>query len=519
MAQPLLGVRGMHRIAIALFVLAGCQPPAEPVSSHAPIRCGTSPRHLAAMPRARAALKADGPRQLRDGYGTFESPILSERFALKWGPDATVDPAVGERILQGLERAYAVEVEMQGHPAPAGIDAYYLNVYVGNSGGGAPEIPFEGAYVTIDPEGHPIMTLHPKLLGLSPHYADAVTAHELFHTVQLATEKYATDNGYWFWEATAEWAATEVYPDHPEDLVGAYALLPHVSLTYVDYPDENTLIEGHHYGAAIFPRYVTEKAADWTAIRDAWTAPADPLDPMRSLDAILRARGGGVDEAYARFAATNATWDYERGRAYEQMAGTFASYYPDEDARVAADLGSDGAQGWVEAKAATRPWRYGYNIVRAKAPSAGAWRIGFEGDAAGSYGSASHFRVTLVRERTGGRREYVPLALDQAGKAEITVEDVGEERALHLVVAADPQTADLEETFGYRYLMEPIVPEPEPEPISPEPTMPSSSGGCAVAGRAPASGVALLLGLAGAAGLCARRRISRAGRRRGCPAA
>ena len=44
-------------------------------------------------------------------------------------------------------------------------------------------------------------------------------------------------------------------------LVG-FAFLPHLPLTFFDYPDRGELQEMHHYGAFIWPRYISEFAAN-----------------------------------------------------------------------------------------------------------------------------------------------------------------------------------------------------------------------------------------------------------------
>jgi hypothetical protein len=470
-----------HVLVLLPAILLGCQPhTVAPTPQAVGVRCGT-PLHLRdALSRKITrpiAAKADGMRALRDGYGTFASPILSEHFALKTGPDVKIDPAFGKRVLEGLELAYAVEVTQHGLPAPTGNDAYYLNVYAGNSGGGAPEIPFEGAYVTSDPEGHPIITVHPVLLEGDAAYADAVTAHELYHTIQMATGSYATSEaGYWYWEATAEWAASQVYPKEPESAVGAYALMPHVSLDYVDYPDTGTAIEMHHYGAAIFPRYLTEQVADWTLVRDSWSKPSDANDPLKSIDALLQPLGKNVADTFAAFAAHNATWDYAFGKQYRAMGDQWAKYYPKDDARFALDLPPTGQAGFVEPPAATVPWKLGYNLVRVKAPAPGVWDVGFAGNPTGTEGSPSAFRVTLVRERAAGP-EYATVPLvDHAGAAEVTVDG---DLALYLVVASQPDAAAAEEGFGYTVRLEPRA-EPVGPPMTPEPPPAMKGGGCAV---------------------------------------
>lgn len=421
-------------------------------------------RHLDEI-RTRIRVIAPGPARfgeklVRDAHGTFPNQRTSANFVAKWGPDATYTDAQVDRMLVGFEDGWAKQVAEMGHPAPAGSDTYRVNVYIGNSGGNAPTIPeYAGGYATIDAEGYPMMVMSPGVMDyfLDPEYArygDGTSVHELFHIVQFATGAFQTDRGYWFWEATAEWAAGQTYPGHPSgvSLIGGFALYPHVALDFYDYPDEGTLVELHHYGAFVFPQFVTEHAADWSVVRDAWTTSSSGDDPIAVMTALLDARGVDIAETYAAFAAHNATWDYASGDVYAQMVDYYADSYPNEDFRFADEVPAGGTGGLVEPPAETLPGGFGYNVLRLAAPSKGPLTARVEGEQQGSSGSEASFGAHLVRQ-SGAGVEYVPLTGDgRSLSAELDA--TGEEDAIYLVVASAPASWHVGETFGYAYALE-----------------------------------------------------------------
>lgn len=414
------------------------------------------------LPVAPVLLGGGAEKLVRDAHGPFpaENVRTSENFVVKWGPDATYAAATVDRMLVGFEDAWREQVVRMGHPAPGGMETYRLNVYIGNSGGSAPEIPdFAGGYATIDTEGYPFIVMSPGLMEYFaiPEYApygDGTSVHEFFHTVQFGTNAYAVDDSYWYWEATAEWASAETYPEFPEGtgyFIGAFAMYPHVSLPSYDYPDQGTIIELHHYGAQIFPLFVTEKVAGWEVIRDSWTTAGPNDDPIAVLDGLLAPLGEDVQDVYARFAAHMATWDFAAGATYAASYRGYANQEPAEDHRIAVELHRDGTGGLVEAPEETRPEALGFNLLRMLEPPRKTWTLRVEGDAQGSRGTPSAFRAIAVLQYPGAV-DYVPLASDEDGRV-LTgeVATTGEETALYLVVTAQPATRDGRESFGYRY--------------------------------------------------------------------
>ena len=59
-------------------------------------------------------------------------------------------------------------------------------------------------------------------------------AHELYHAIQHVTGRYRETAGLWFWEATATWMESQVFPQataYARFLYG-YALLPHLPIDF-----------------------------------------------------------------------------------------------------------------------------------------------------------------------------------------------------------------------------------------------------------------------------------------------
>lgn len=397
---------------------------------------------------ARHAL--DGDKTERDATGTYPNLLTSANFALKWGSRGDVTEEEASALLDAFEAAWAVEIEEMAHPAPAGSDTNLFNIYIGDTGDDTPSGYGAGGYYWTDDEGWPMVVVARDSL-YDAEYADIVAAHEFYHAVQdsLGTFPYSGASA-WYWEATADWAAGEVFPGNPDYAVFlfGYAFLPHLALDYFDYPDSGALQEYHQYGAFIFPRYLSELAADWTLIRDSWLV-EDADDPIEAIDGLLAERGGSMAAIFPDYAAHNATWDYADRDIYEEMLAAYEGWYASGDHRVAAEIGPEGTDGEVEADEDLLPQRFGYNVLVQESPQSGPLFLSFAGDLVGSEGSDAQFGVVAVLE-AGGAVSYAPMTLaDNTG--ELTLEVPADASAVHLVVSAWSDADRGGETFGYRY--------------------------------------------------------------------
>ena len=435
-----------------------------------------------------------GVLTVRDAFGSFDHVRESDHFALKWGPNGQFD-GEAQAILDALEGAWQVEVGELGFLPPRTTEAFKMNVYSGDTGGDAPSAEGAGGYFWYDPEGFP----HLVLSRDAAQYGGGWTAaHELFHAVQDRYATYAYDDlGGWFWEATAEWAASHVLPNDWEhgSFLGGYALLPHLSVSHFDYPDTGAFEEYHHYGAFIFPRFVDEVLADPSVIRATWENEAGSDDPLVTLARATAERGADLPDLFALFAVSLLDWsDYQHASLYADNVEQWASMLPDDDHRLAAtEMGP--TEGLVAAPEDTLPRRFGVNAVRFETPADGAWQLRFDGAQEGDRGTEAVWAPHVVVTGAQGETE-LPLKLDGgAATLYLELQDVD---AITLVVPQLALARSVDERFAYSYALE------RPAPLEPATEEPEDDGddeerplfGCASGGSPGALG-ALVLILAG----------------------
>ena len=101
-------------------------------------------------------------------------------------------------------------------PAPYGTDSHLFNIYLGDSGSGAPSAYGNSGYYSVDNDGWPMIVLNQMILDSSADQ-HGVLPHEFFHAVQHACETYDyLGDGAWYWEATAMWIESQIYPNLAE---------------------------------------------------------------------------------------------------------------------------------------------------------------------------------------------------------------------------------------------------------------------------------------------------------------
>jgi hypothetical protein len=387
----------------------------------------------------------------REAHGGCAGSHTTDNFIVKWGQDAPPAEADLDLIVSALETAWQYQLNQMDHAHPYGSDTHLFNVYVGDSGDCAPSAMGMGGYYTVDPDGWPMIVLSQGVFD-NPDYGRTTVAHEFYHAVQHAEQAYLNDPAaQWWWEATAMWVEGEVYPattDYFVFLYG-YAFEPHRQLNSYTYPSQGLLEEYHQYGAAIWPRYLTEFVTESDTIRDSWAAAGPNDDPMEVLTDLM---GEDLAPHFADFAAHNATWDYFHG---DEIAAWLdyisdAYGYGAQDRRLVETLDYSGTGGeWAEPPAVSLPHRYGYNVIRVRRPQEGAVTIRFRGDALGSEGSPSEWAVRVVRELSQ-RVEYETIELVD-GEGEVTIDVLGTEQALYVVSSVVSPAWNDAETFDYQY--------------------------------------------------------------------
>ena len=455
----------MLPLLLAALAAAGPPPDLRP--------CGTP--ELWAPVRAEAvrafAPPPNGPSE-RDAFGV-PGVERSEHFAVRYGLETWTDPEARFRLLAALEAAWTVQIEQMGHTPPLGTPDVRFNVYLGDTGNGAPPGYGTGGYYTSDPEGWPMIVVSAATLE-NPGFADITASHEFYHAVQGATERFNYDiNGpsAWFWEATATWASAVVYPEQPlyATFLFGYALLPHRPVNAFRYPSTGAVEEYYQYGAFIWPLHLTERTGSWDVVVDAWERDHGLRDPLEAMRASLAERGEDLDDLWLDHVARNVNWDYPNGDVYRRHVVGF-NYLPEYANLEAATLPREGFDGLSDGPVALRPNRYGSNTLVMLGPRDGSYTFTVQGDPAGSNGSPGRYGAVLVLDAPGAPSRYERIPFDGT-RGELTLDDAGDYTRISLVVGA--WTDDLgsfwkTETFPYRYgvVLEAAAP-PAPEPEEP----------------------------------------------------
>ncbi|MFT5686462.1 MAG: hypothetical protein ACI8RZ_007418 [Myxococcota bacterium] len=381
----------------------------------------------------------------RDLY-SLPNATTSANFAVRWGSSGSVSPADIDRVVGALELSWSEEIEALSMPAPYGTDDWLFNVYIGDSGDGAPSASGVYGYYTVDGDGWPMIVLSLDALAVSAETLTTIP-HEFFHALQDAAGTYAyTGDSAWYWEATATWMESVVYPDDLSYAVFlfGFAYLPHYPLTFFDYYDTGAFQELYQYGAFIFPRYIAEQVASPQTIIDTWTDPRGHDEPLGALSERI-----DLEETIGHFAAHNAIWDYEDGATYADYLDYYADFpeYGDNDYRIAVTIESGGTDGWALPPAETLPGRYGTNVL--DVPTVGLetpW-VSLAGDAIGSEGSAASWWLTVIE--TDGPVYHHLMVTEAVSSFQLSL-GTG---PVKIVVTAMADDAVEGETFEYRYAL------------------------------------------------------------------
>ena len=455
MAHRLRHAPAMTAPALLVLAIAAALP--APARAASRVRCGTHVALAMGAParRVAAAPPSAAGKSMRDAFGGAPHARRSANFAVKWGDGRPVDREMVAALLDMLEIAWRDEIEEMDLPLPVGSDATLFNIYLYGTGLAVPDVGFS-AYTGIDDEGYPYVVLPPDLDLADAAAVDLMritTAHEFFHAIEMRTGAYdaaAGSHGYWYWEASADWMALQVWPDSPvaRDYVPFYLMAPHVGIETVEFPDPDGFspLQLHHYGASILPVYLSDRVADRALVLASWTSAAPTDEPLAVIGALLAERDLDLGEVFADFAATSALLDYPDRALIEESMEKLLAVYPDYDQRVAARLSPDDGE-LIAAPAATLPEAWAYNLVEVE--RADEVDISIEADELGSAGTPARLVTRLLP---------------------------GDDLT-RLVVASQPERTIPGETFAYR-----IALTPPPDPT--EPPALEDDGGCSAAGGA-----------------------------------
>jgi uncharacterized protein (TIGR03382 family) len=422
-----------------------------PLASAAPFPCGTIDR----MPASQPVLAADpvlppGVEQLeeRDPFGdSYDDFEVSEHFILKWGSDADPSRDQINGVLDALEDAWTVAFDEMQFVRPSFTNEYLINVYIGDSGGDTPSITGNvAAYVTMDDEGYAYVVVDPVTMSYFDEdwgktYASSVLEHEFHHVVQYGAGAYYSQEGRWYWEASADWFADYAVPDAGLDTQDAfqYLLLPELPLDYFEPGDLSTIADIHQYSSSVFLIATTElDDGDWTPFRDSWTV-ADGADvPIDVLDSLLP---NGMATAYTDFARAMTSYDLSFGPTVKGWIDDYGNSSDNHSVTAAAD--SAGSDAPVAIDASLLPGAYAFNVIEMRHPDPGSVIVTFVGDETGSRSTPSSFDVFAI---AGDTVTSVALA---KGSGSVEIPDTNELSDLRVVVVSHPADSKSNEVFPY----------------------------------------------------------------------
>jgi hypothetical protein len=243
-------------------------------------------------------------------------------------PDSNSDsvPDWVQTTLNTVEHVWDAEVGSLGYRAPrpdaasgdtnnpnTKVDIYLADL--GDRGGlygyCAPEGPVSSAQVT----GYCVLDNDYAVdqYGAPPLNSLRVTAaHEFFHAIQFG---YDVDEDIWFMEGTATWVEDVLY----DSINDNYQYLP-FSLIRVPGRSVDYSVDNFRYGSFLFFKYVEERLASSTVMRQFWEAADAPRNrySLQAIRAVIAARNTNWTNLYTQFASWNAfpTGSYSEGAGY-----------------------------------------------------------------------------------------------------------------------------------------------------------------------------------------------------------
>ncbi len=258
--------------------------------------------------------------------------VQTANFVIRYSTDPAsgdfATDAFAQETAAVFEEVYAIEIAGQGWSRPADdgtrggdnrIDVYLMDLVAQGAYGFASPDADAGCDPTRCTGLHGWMGIENDYDGYPPDPSGALratVAHEFHHLIQF-NEAGLTDP--WFFEATATWEESVVYPD-----IDARTFYIDAFTATADQP--LTLTDGaHEYGAYVVMRWFADRFGP-DVLRDAWRAALDAdQHALAGLDAALRVRGTTLAAAYGRFAADSVGWNVD-GFPRDVINGTTTTY-------------------------------------------------------------------------------------------------------------------------------------------------------------------------------------------------
>ena len=251
--------------------------------------------------------------------------------------DSSGTPDWVEEVGTVMETVWDIEVGALGWPAPlpdrgeggdTRFDVYLMELFSRNLAG---YVSPDGGYVGDNPNTERVeqqaafgyMVLDNDYYDPNPpaglrvwppeDWLRIIAAHEFNHTIQIGI------NGVhpmrWWYEATANWAETQVFPHLRDNLESAGAVFKSPDTCMLRYGGVNRVESGlHWYGMWTFTQMLSETYGS-DIVRDVWLRMADGAG-YQPFDETLTARGTSFEDEVRRFALNVLLRNFNEGAAY-----------------------------------------------------------------------------------------------------------------------------------------------------------------------------------------------------------
>lgn len=247
-----------------------------------------------------------------------------------YNPDEDFNPADGvpdyiNRMADYLELSYNVYLNELGFDRPppdfgaGGNEKYdiYVTDIIGITVAEDPTDYYPGrpAYTAYSFIGHDLRTQHNPNDPLP--FLKATCSHELFHAFQIAYRAFPSDNPYWWYELTANWAEERVFDDINE----IYYYLPEYFLKV----DRSIYLTGgsHMYGAWVLAEYLSEKYGD-DIIKTIFSKLINYENSISAINAVLAEMNLNINDCFAEFTR----WNYFTGNRWRHGYFEEGAYFP-----------------------------------------------------------------------------------------------------------------------------------------------------------------------------------------------
>jgi hypothetical protein len=320
-------VQALYRyglVVIVVVTIGGGLVPARPAAA--------SP--LAAQ--ARPALSGE-----EHTYSTENFVIHYTYFGVDGVPPADFNndqvPDWVEDVGSSMETIWHVEIDQLGWPAPLPdhgeggdmrFDVYLMELfsknlagYVSPDGGfvgdnpNTPRHELSAAYGYLVLENDFIDPNPPAGLKVWPplDWMRIVAAHEFNHMLQISIT--GIHSMEWWYESTANWMETQVFPDLPDNLESAGAVFKSPDTCMLRYGGVNRVESNlHWYGLWVFDQMLSEEYGPGI-ILDIWLRMGDSADYV-AFDEAFAARGTTFEDQVRRFALAVLLRNFANGSVY-----------------------------------------------------------------------------------------------------------------------------------------------------------------------------------------------------------